>query len=372
MRTNVKETMTVLGVTPTGVLSGAERVLIRHALAGPSFGDTWAIACPDGPAADRIESDGIRRVRVPELKLGGGPRPLAAAWLALNNLRALRPLWREARRADVIIANSVLCLPVLKLLRALGVETPVAWLVHDVITRPDLERMAKWSASVVDRSIPVSEASAELSRAMGIPTTVVRNGINPRTEEAEPTDDDPVIGLNAVLTHWKGQHVLLEAMALVDPPARAELLGGTLPKDGPYEAQLRERAAQPDLAGRVSFLGHTEDTDSVMQKWTIAVSASVEPEAGPLSVLEAMSLGLPVIVTNHGGAPEIALDTGLIVEPGDPAALAEAITTLLANSSRRHTLGQAGRKLVADLLRRDQLESDFRVTVHAELVKREQ
>jgi glycosyltransferase involved in cell wall biosynthesis len=355
--------MIVLGLTPTGVLSGAERVLVRHARAGLSRGDRWSIACPDGPAGDQIDREGITRVRIPELKLGGGPRAMAAVWLIANNARALVAVWRAARRADVVVANSVLCLPLLRLVRLLGVRTPVVWLVHDVITRPDLARMARWSASVVDRSIPVSEASAALSRSMGIPTTVVRNGVMPRDEPAFESTGDPVIGLNAVLTSWKGQHVLLDALAMVDPPARVELLGGTLPKDGPYEESLRRRAAEPDLEGRVRFLGHSEDTDAVMRHWTIAVSASVEPEAGPLSVLEAMSLGLPVIVTNHGGAPEIATGAGLVVEPADPVALAEAISRLVADADRRRELGAAGRALVAEYLRSDRLEADFRTTV---------
>lgn len=257
----------------------------------------------------------------------------------------------------MIVANSVLCLPLLRLLRP---KAPVAWLVHDVITRGDLERIARWSAPVVTRSIPVSEAAGRLSMALGIPTTVVYNGVDvsPEVDLLQP-ESPPIVGLNGVLTGWKGQHVLLDALAQVDPPAVVELLGGTLPKDSTYEAGLRERSQRPDLAGRVRFLGHHDAPNEVMRRWTIAISASVEPEAGPLSILEAMSLGLPVIVTDHGGAPEVAGDAAIAVPPGDPGALASAISALMAEPDRCRQLGSSGRQRVLTAFRRDELEARF-------------
>ncbi len=176
------------------------------------------------------------------------------------------------------------------------------------------------------------------------------------TERATPA----IVGLNAVLTEWKGQHVLLDALASIPPPTVVELLGGTLPKDGPYEQRLRERADRPDLRGRVRFVGHREDPDLVMRRWTVAVSASIEPEAGPLSVLEAMNLGLALVVTDHGGAPEIVEGVGVIVPPDDPVALADAVTELLGDPERRHHLAIAGRDRVINTLTRRQLEPVFR------------
>jgi glycosyltransferase involved in cell wall biosynthesis len=346
----------VLAITPTAVLSGAERVLINHARA--DLVDQWTIAAPDGATGARIETLGIDRLRIPELKLGSGPKPIAALALALGNLRALAPIRRAAREADVIVANSVMCLPLLRLLRP---KAPVAWLVHDVITRGDLARIARWSAPAVTRSIPVSEAAGRLSVTLAIPTTVVHNGVAADGEISTlQPETPPIVGINAVLTHWKGQHVLLDALAQVDPPTVIELLGGTLPKDDPYEASLRERSQQPDLKGRVRFLGHHDTPYDVMGRWTIAVSASVEPEAGPLAVLEAMNLGLPVIVTDHGGAPEVAGDTAVTVPPGDAGALAEAITALLADPDRRDDLGNRARVRVSTRFDRGQLEERFR------------
>lgn len=350
--------LNVLALTPTGVLSGAEYVLIRHALTGASFGDRWIIAAPKGPTAARLEAEGLEHLPIPELKLGSGPRPLAAILLVARNLRAMIKLRRAVRQADVIVSNSVLCLPVLRILRP---SAPVAWLVHDVITRGDLAKIARWSAPCVARSLPVSKASAALSLELGIPTTVVYNGIeivdaSMHTELPGP----PIIGLNAVLTHWKGQHLLLEAAALVEEPIVVELLGGALPKDDAYERQLRERASHSDLAGKVRFLGHLSTPAAAMRHWTIAVSASVEPEAGPLSVLEAMCLGVPVVVSNHGGAPEVAGDAGVLVPVGDAEALAQAIRELISDPERRRVLGHAAKKRADDDFDRPVLEAQFR------------
>lgn len=71
-------------------------------------------------------------------------------------------------------------------------------------------------------------------------------------------------------------------------------------------------------------------------RWAIAVLASVLPEAGPLGVLESMAAGLPVVATDLGGAAEYLSDgVGVLVAPGDPAALAHALSNLIANPARR-------------------------------------
>jgi glycosyltransferase involved in cell wall biosynthesis len=150
-----------------------------------------------------------------------------------------------------------------------------------------------------------------------------------------------------VLTPLKGQHVLLDAVGrLARTDVVVELMGGTLPSDASYEAELRRRAARPDLLGRVKFLGHVADPLARMRGWTVAVSASVEPESGPLSALEAMSIGVPVVATGHGGVVEVLHDAGLLVAPDDAAALAGALQRLLHDDALRRRCRDAGPRLV--------------------------
>lgn len=348
----------VLGVSTSVFPSGAERVLLRCARYGRDTGaGRWTIASPPGAFAEAVRADGIDHVELPETKLGGGPLPLAGTRLAVNTVRAGLRLRRLAADYDVVVVNSVMSLPAIRI--GLPSRSRVVWLVHDVITRPGLRRIAKASASAVDLAIGVSHASVHLAGRLGLATAVVHNGVHAPVPPTRARDGAPIVGINGMLTSWKGQKEFLEAMRLVDAPFEIELLGGTFPKDGDYERLLRSMAGEPPLAGRVQLLGHVDDPIEAMRRWSIAVSASIEPEAGPLAVLEAMSIGLPVVVTNHGGAVEIAGDVALRVEPGDVPAMAAAVEELLRCPDERRRRGQRGRAIVEERFTLEQANERF-------------
>jgi glycosyltransferase involved in cell wall biosynthesis len=251
---------------------------------------------------------------------------------------------RAGRGADLVLVNGLLALPALRLAR---LDSPAAWLVHDVVVRRDLELVTRFGAPSVRRALAVSDAAGALARRLGIDVTVVRNGTRWPVDPADPEPPTPpIVGINAMVTPWKGHAVVFEAMANV-PGAVLEVLGGTFPKDAGHLATLVARAAQPDLSGRVRFLGHQADPLEHMRRWTVAVNASTDPEAAPLSVLEAMSLGLPVVATDHGGTPEVLGGAGLLVPPGDPGALGSAVAALLDDPFARARCRAAGRAAVA-------------------------
>src|SRR5262249_27274954 len=158
-------------------------------------------------------------------------------------------------------------------------------------------------------------------RALGLRVVVRPNGvaIPAASVNTAVLHEPPVVGSLALLTAWKGQAVLLDAVARV-PELRVQLAGGQFAVDHDYVASLHVRSERDDLAGRVAFLGHTDPLEA-LAAWDVFVSASTSPEAGPLGVLEAMSVGLPVVVTDHGGSPEYVGDAGLVVPPGDATAL---------------------------------------------------
>jgi glycosyltransferase involved in cell wall biosynthesis len=332
-------------VSPTGLMSGAEQVLLRAVAA--AVGQGWQVeaACPDGPLVAALVGRGARVEVLPDLKLPAGPRAVALLWLAWRTLRAVPTMRAVAGRSQVILVNGFFALPALRLARP---KAPVGWLVHDVL------RKRKWAAAVragracVTLAIAVSAAVAEPLVARNIPVKVVRNG-TPWPVAA--IDDDPagppLIGCVALLSPWKGQDVLLEAVARLPEDLQVELVGGRFPKDGPFVDRLQVRASRSDLAGRVRFVGRVEDPLPVMRRWKVAVSASVEPEAGPLAVLEAMSIGLPLVGTDHGGLPEVLGEAGLLVPPGDPAAMAEAIARLLSDRELWLRCHRAGPPIIA-------------------------
>ncbi|WP_415976638.1 glycosyltransferase family 4 protein [Rhodococcus sp. 077-4] len=338
---------TVLFLAHTGQVSGAEKVLLDLIDEAERSGHDTVIACPAGPLADRLPRT-TRHIRIDELGLGGergAARVIAAVRMLgrwVTGARAIRTVARAPGTATVV--NSLFALPMARFARP---TRGASWLVHDTMTSLKQRLVVRFARPAVRVAVSVSEATAEPLRAAGLPVVVSHNGVPwPVPRFGGELHSPPVVGMLALLTPWKGHRVLLDAIAAL-PDIRVELAGGSFPGDSEYVAELRERAGRPDLLGRVEFLGHT-DAESALRRWDVFVSASVSPEAGPLSVLEAMSHGLPVIGTDHGGTREFLSDgAGILVEPGNATALADAISTVLGDARGRRTLGETARYRVA-------------------------
>lgn len=316
-------------------------MLLRDCVAARAAGWSVRVACSEGPLVAKLESLGIEQVPIPNLRLSDGNRLLAFVRSFAAAVRAGWVLRRAVTPGELVIANSINVLPATSLLT----QHRVLYFGHDVLIRKDRLALLKALRSRVHLAVAVSDAVARTIRSSGIPTQVLHNGTRwPVERAAEPSSTDaPVIGIAAVLTPWKGHHVLLEAVSqLQHRETILEIMGGTPPKEAEYEASLRHRSAQPDLAGRVRFLSHVDEPLTPMRRWTIVVLPSTDPEAGPLTALEAMSVGVPVIGTDHGGMVEVIGEAGLLVPPADPIALAAAIDRLLDDPELQRRCRDAG------------------------------
>ncbi len=342
----------LVAVTSTGQVSGAERVLVR--LLGAASRAGWDVTCaaPDGVLADHLARVGVRHVAVPELGIASGPRSLALPRMLVRWARAARVVDRLARESDVMVVNSLTALPVVRLAR---VRPPVVWLAHDVLIRPDRLRLYRACRGALDRVLAVSAVvAAPLRSPFGPPIEVVHNGVPwPVDPVPDGLSGPPVVGISAVLTPWKGHDVLLDAVPLMPDGVVVELMGGELATDADHADALRARCAAPALRERVRVLGHVCDPVDRMRSWSVAVSASVEPEACPLNVLEAMSIGVPVVATAHGGAPEVLAGAGLLVPPGDAGGLAESVGRLLTDQELHARCTALGRERIAAAHRLD-------------------
>jgi glycosyltransferase involved in cell wall biosynthesis len=151
--------------------------------------------------------------------------------------------------------------------------------------------------------------AAALARAWGLP------------------QDRPVIMLPARFARWKGQGVLLAALARLANRDAIAVLVGPLAGRERYLAALRSQAARLGLTDRVFFPGGTDDIPAALALADVVVNASTEPEAFGRVVIEAQAMARPVIVADHGAAPETVREgeTGWRVKPGDAAALAAAL-----------------------------------------------
>jgi glycosyltransferase involved in cell wall biosynthesis len=156
----------------------------------------------------------------------------------------------------------------------------------------------------------------------------------------------PVLVAVANLIREKGLDVLLEACrSLQELPWILRIVG-----DGPEEPALRQQATAGGIAGRVEFLGLRDDVERVLQEADIYVHPAVWEEAFGLTIAEAMASGCATLATRTGGIPEIVEDgvSGLLVPPGDAAALAAAIRRLLEDPPLRARLSAAGRQRIAE------------------------
>ncbi len=171
----------------------------------------------------------------------------------------------------------------------------------------------------------------------------------PETAPVLPRDPDRILFVGA-LTRGKGLDILLDAMERLPRPVRLTVVG-----TGPQAAWFRRIAASRGLDRRVAFLGTLDPASLEAQYRTAAclVLPNRQPETFGLVGPEALRHATPVVAIRIGGVGEWLQDgvTGLAVPPGDPAALATALQTLLDDPALAASLGEAGRAFVAERLR---------------------
>jgi len=230
-----------------------------------------------------------------------------------------------------------------------GRAVPVSWR----LAAPICERMA---AGWCDRIITVSELGVEIATQHGIcdlsKVISIRNGIPDHAARARwDRDGDLRCTMVARFTNFKDHSLLLRAFARVSGEARLLLVGAgdTLPA-------AKRLALQLGIHKRVEFAGSRSDVPELLAQTDVFVLASKQ-ETLPISILEAMRAGLPVIASDVGGISEEVIDgqTGLLVSPGSVEDLSRALARLLGDKALRRTMGRAGRRrfekmFLADLM----------------------
>lgn len=158
----------------------------------------------------------------------------------------------------------------------------------------------------------------------------------------------PVVAIVAILRSWK-RHDLFLAMArtLADqrPSLRFLIVGG-----GPQEEAVRRMVAELGLEGRVALAGMRPDVERILPLCTVCVLASDKNEGVPQAVLQELACQRAVVAAQAGDVGQVIEHerTGLLVPPGDAAALAAAVGRLLDDEPLRRGLGRAGRELVLE------------------------
>lgn len=244
-------------------------------------------------------------------RLAGVHRLIRAQDTVLDGLypRPLRPLDRLLlRRTDRIVTPSFF----LKrgIARGLNVRDDRITVIPNGI---DFSRFGRRSAGPAGRS------------AVGIPSR------------------GKVVGMIANLVPVKDHAVLLAAVPQVHrqlPDVHFLLIG-----DGPLRTRLEAAAKTLGVSQSVHFLGYRSDVRNLVALFDVSVLCS-KVEVHPISLIESMACGVPVVAPEVGGIPEIVRDgeTGILVPQGDPDALAGALVILLKNPSLARTMGEKGRR----------------------------
>ena len=312
--------------------------------------------CAEGPLLDDVRSEGFRVIAVPFVRRVS---PLA-------HIRAFRSLVEilRAEKPDIVHAH----MPIsgfLTRLAAWRAGVPViAYTCHGFLfnhrdtslPRRVLSFLMEWlAARVTDIFLTVSEAEAEDARRLGISrrAVAVRNGRNPalfrpnpaartriRAALGVPEDRVVVIAVSRLVWH-KGYPELAQAMASV-PDAELWVVGERLASDRGADMVGVLQAA--GLGERLRLLGYREDIPDLMAAADIFTLPS-RFEGLPMSVIEAMLTGLPVVATDVRGPDEQVEHevTGLKVRPGEAVALGAALKRLAVDPDLRRRLGDAGR-----------------------------
>lgn len=268
-----------------------------------------------------------------------------AFWEILKLIQRLRPdlIHAHTFKAGFLgrLAGRVLGVPSIYTVHTWLFGTPAISRLWSALGAPCERVAAHWC----ERVIGVSEAGASLAHKHRIApkskVVTIHNGIPDCSERANlHSDGSPVITMVACFTEVKEHHVLLRAFASIVPGPRLRLIG-----DGPMRGSVEELAYELRIHDRVDFLGDRDDVPSLLASSDVFVLAS-KFEMFPISVLEAMRAGLPVIASDVGGVGEAIVhgETGFLVPSGSAPALAQALTQMLSNVDLRLRFGRAARQ----------------------------
>jgi glycosyltransferase involved in cell wall biosynthesis len=166
-------------------------------------------------------------------------------------------------------------------------------------------------------------------------------------------EDAPKIGLVGRIARWKGQHIFIQAAALVRqqfPAAQFDIIGAALFEEEDYEREIRAQVARLGLKEVVHFDGFRQDVAKAVHDLDLLVHASITGEPFGQVVVEGMAARKPVVATAGGGVPEIVEDgkTGLLVPMNDAKAMGNAICGILENPQRADEMGRAGHARVRE------------------------
>lgn len=326
--------------------------------------DPLVILAEDGALAERLREKGmdVRIIPLDESIRSRGRNAVnlgapAAAFKLLAYGRKLAPLLK-AEKVDCVHTNSLKS-ALYGAIAAKIAGVPLIWHIRDHIGAPYLKPVVAKGIRLLSRLLPngVIANSHSTLNALELPRSkktlvvysafakAIGNGIGMRDQK------EFNVLLVGRLAHWKGQHIVLEAAKSfkTEPRVKFWLAGDALFGEEAYKQELLQKIKNDELTN-VSMLGHVDDIQGLMNTADLLIHTSVTPEPFGQVIVEGMAAGLPVIASNEGGPVEIVVpgETGLLIEPGDAAILADSIKWMLDHPEERRRMADNGMKRVKE------------------------
>jgi glycosyltransferase involved in cell wall biosynthesis len=348
---------------------GSDKVLLATMAAmrdDPAFVPV-VVLHEDGPLRAALYAAGV------EVHVGGVTKIRRAMFTPGGMLRLPGQIAATGRMLETVAAGRPVGLVYSNTLAVLGAAVwawrrrlPHLWHVHEILQHPTLVRRGlPWVASRLSGHVLANSRQTQIWLEAEQPglrgrTSVAFNGLaeapvaTSRSIEAfrrsvGASDGDVVATLVGRFNHMKGQTLLVEALRGLRDVGRlgrlrVALVGDVYAGHKDYRAECAALIESVGLAERVTIMPFTNEIGPVWRGTDVAVVASTEPESFGMVAIEAMACSVPVVAAAHGGLLDIVDDevTGLLFQPRDAAALADALARLAGDAALRARLGAAG------------------------------
>ncbi|MEH2265712.1 glycosyltransferase family 4 protein [Nostoc sp.] len=280
----------------------------------------------------------------------------------LKSLGQLAPLItkvvKKAREYDLIYANTQKAL-VVGALASFFSRRPLVYHLHDILSTEHFSQtnlriainLANRCASLVIANSQASKIAFLQAGGRSDIIEVVYNGFDPKNYQTDESDISKlqeklglqgkfVVGHFSRLAPWKGQHILIDALAKCPQEVIAILVGDALFGEQDYVQKLHQQVADLGLENRVKFLGFRSDIPQLMAACNLVAHTSTSPEPFGRVIVEAMLCGKPVVAAKAGGVMELVEHglNGFSVTPGEPQELAQVIITCLQETEITATI----------------------------------
>jgi phosphatidylinositol alpha-1,6-mannosyltransferase len=319
--------------------------VLTHRLASGLTAFQTRVVTLDAPGAERFDAtSGISTRRLGPRR--GTPRP---ARLGELNAAAVREALRF--RPELTLSAHIVASPAAAAIgRLLAAPTVQYFYAKEIADKP---RLARFAARRAQASISISGYTSELLAAGGAPLAgvhVIAPGVDlPADADPLPSQRPTFVTIARLRDRYKGHDVLMRSLAIVRdrvPEVQWVVIG-----DGPLRGELEALSRAEGVADAVRFLGSVsdEERDAWLRRCDLLAMPSRLPGDGQagdgfgIAYLEAAAYGKPVVAGNVGGPLDAVVDgeSGLLVDPTDPLAVAGAITALLRDRELAHRLGHA-------------------------------